>query len=390
VVSNEDDPDLEWLLSHMPVAGAPSLHEGRVARVCDLLRTFIAADRLPLTVGLFGGWGSGKTTLLSLLAQTLANPEWKSCKIVYFNAWKYAGFMEIVPSLIYKILRHGNYDHKRVGADLIAEIMTSIGKEYADKIGDWVAKFVGINPVEVLADAKRIQSAIKAGEGTVPEEVVRAYYTQIDRAQDLLLTVFKDNKKITIVLIDELDRCDPDEAFAVIKQLRILFAMRKLPIIFVMAANPDPIGQAIKHRHGLQSRTGDFEARRILEKFVDLYIDISEPLAIGNYVRWLWQEQAERPGNVKGKTIDESATLIGLDREFLLYNTRHPTRETALAAMTTEVPMYGNLRLLQKSLDNVSARPFPNRSLVWSAWHLEIIGQMEPALRSLAGSRSSG
>jgi hypothetical protein len=45
--------------------------------------------------------------------------------------------------------------------------------------------------------------------------------------------------------------------------------MRNCPIVFVVCANPGPIGLAIKHRYGLQSDTGDYEARRILEKFVD-------------------------------------------------------------------------------------------------------------------------
>ena len=161
--------------------------------------------------------------------------------------------------------------------------------------------------------------------------------------------MFNDPDKVTIVLIDELDRCDPDEAFAVIKQLRVLFAMRKLPIIFVVCANPDPIGQAIKHRHGLESNTGGFEARRILEKFVDLYIDIAEPIAIGELAHWLWEQQAKQAGNIKGINADDAATLIGLDTKFLINNVRYPTTETALQAMTTEIPMYSNLRLLQKA-----------------------------------------
>ena len=35
------------------------------------------------------------------------------------------------------------------------------------------------------------------------------------------------------------------------------------------------IGLAIKHRYGLEYDGGDYEARRILEKFVDSYEDLS-------------------------------------------------------------------------------------------------------------------
>jgi hypothetical protein len=381
-MTNGIDPDLEWLMKHLPAPDAPDLHDERVERVAALVNQSIRNDRLPVTIGLFGGWGSGKTTLLAKLTQSARASGWRSYKLVYFNAWKYAGFMEIVPSLIYKVLRFGNYDHVRVGPEQIAEIMTSLGKDYADKIGEWVEKYVAVNPTKLIADAKQIADAFKNGSRTVRQNVIDAYYGQIDRAQDLLLDVFKDPKKVTIVLIDELDRCDPDEAFSVIKQLRILFAMRKLPIVFVVCANPDPIGQAIKHRHGLESKTGDFEARRILEKFVDFYIDLSEPMNIGKLVEWLWREQTQQTGNLKDVQLGDAATLIGLDTEFLTNNTVFPTNETALAVMTTEIPMYGNLRLLKKSLEYVSARRFPNEEFIWSGWHMEIISQMEPALQS--------
>lgn len=370
------DPDLDWLLRHVPPRGSPTLHEERAARVEALLEGLIESHRLPFTVGLFGGWGSGKTTFLSILAKKLLAKRGQSYKLVYFNAWKYAGFMEIVPSLIYKILRHGNYD--RTDAEkLIWGIMVSLGKEYSDKVGQWAEGYTGVNPVR---EALRIGRVVKEGLETVPERTIEAYYTQIDKAQDLLVKVFKDPDRVTIVLIDELDRCDPDEAFAVIKQLRVLFAMRKLPIVFVVCANPDPIGCAIKHRYGLSTRSGDYEARRILEKFVDVYVDTSEPLALQEFVEWLWKEQTRLPGNAQGKSLGNAAALIGLEAGVEGAGS-DPTGATALGTMKTDISLYSNLRLLRKSLECVSSRRFLHWGLLWAAWHLEIAEQMEPAFR---------
>jgi Cdc6-like AAA superfamily ATPase len=258
----EMDSDLKWLRSYTPAKSAPPLHEERVDALDKILDRLIDSDRLPFTIGLFGGWGSGKTTFLSIFANRRLNNKSDRYKIIYFNAWKYAGFMEIVPSLIYKVRRYGNHAAKAPG-DAIKEIMVSLGKEYADSFGEWAKERVGVDPVELFRGASKVYSVVREGVETVSSEVIDAYYTQIDRAQDLLARTFSDREKITIVLVDELDRCDPDEAFAVIKQLRIFFAMRDLPLAFIVCANPEPIGLAIKHKYGLTTASGDYEARRI-------------------------------------------------------------------------------------------------------------------------------
>ena len=74
-------------------------------KVAASLNRRIENGQLPHTLGIFGGWGTGKTTFLALLAERFEKSS--KHKVVYFNSWKYAGFMEIVPSLIYKILQYG-------------------------------------------------------------------------------------------------------------------------------------------------------------------------------------------------------------------------------------------------------------------------------------------
>ena len=138
-------------------------------RITEVVNNFIKTDRLPMTLGLFGGWGSGKTTLLAI---------WRRhCRLPHRSL--------AVPSLIYKILRHRNYGRNKIGPEVVAEIMTSLGNDYADRIGDWAQKFIGINPTEVIADARRLYKSFKEGTSTVRNEVIEAYYTQIDKAQSV-------------------------------------------------------------------------------------------------------------------------------------------------------------------------------------------------------------
>jgi hypothetical protein len=379
----ETDSDLLWLRAYAPPKAVPALQDERIIQLIGLLDKMIASRRLPFTVGLFGGWGSGKTTLLSIMANRILAKAGNNRKVIYFNAWKYAGFMEIVPSLIYKVLKYGNYASKDA-EEAIKEIMVSLGKEYSDTFGEWAEARIGVNPVKLFKGASKVYSAIHDGvEDAIPREIIDAYYTQIDRAQDLLAKTFADQSKVTIVMIDELDRCDPDEAFSVIKQLRVFFTMRNIPIAFIICANAEPIGLAIKHKYGLNTAFSDYESRRILEKFVDIYIDLSESIILNTYVEWLWEDLQ--------KNIGDYALIPNLDAayvqsDFLVDVERNAT---ALQAMTTDNPFYGNLRLLRKTLERVCTRTFTNSHMLWTAWHLELAAQMDPAFRREIGWVSS-
>ena len=98
------DSDYAWLQTHLNYAGTIDSRKQLVSKVATNLKERIKSGRLPYTLGVFGGWGTGKTTFLAMLSEKL---KVGNCKIVYFNSWKYAGFMEIVPALIYKIFQYG-------------------------------------------------------------------------------------------------------------------------------------------------------------------------------------------------------------------------------------------------------------------------------------------
>ncbi len=154
----------------------------------------------------------------------------------------------------------------------------ALSKKYKNDVGEWLKDYSGINPVEVLSDITNVSKLVH--DDKFRTQAVEKYYTQTDKAQDLLFDFFKYIETPLLVLIDELDRCDPHEAFDVIKKLRIFFGMRGAPIIFIVSVNPDPIGMAIRHQYGLSDDAGAYETHRILEKFVDDYIDMSQPVLL--------------------------------------------------------------------------------------------------------------
>jgi len=369
-----NDRDYEWLLTHVQEDGLLPNRSLLAEKVSRLLRTRVEEGALPYTLGVFGGWGTGKTTFLAMLAKRL-----QTYKVIYFNSWKYAGFMEIVPSLIYKILHYGvaKTDQNRNKAAM--RVLLSLGKEYSDRFGEWAQNRIGVNPVGLFKDAYKLKEIVDEGREAVRPELLEAYYNQVDKAQDALAEVLgqvtpgKPANRPVIVLIDELDRCDPDEAFAVIKQMRVLFAMRRLPVAFVVCANPDPIGLAIKHRYGLESVSSDYEARRILEKFVDAYEELSETANIGGLVSSIWS-----------RDVDSLPWILAADAENGDVGYEWDTVKNVQAYYLLDIanPWYSNLRVLIKAFDYVKSRAEEwNRHLLWTAWHLEIVSQIDLGLR---------
>ena len=380
------DSDYAWLMTHLEFPKRIMSRDLLVRKVVTNLKGRIRNGQLPYTLGIFGGWGTGKTTFLAMLAKELEPSN--NCKVVYFNSWKYAGFMEIVPALIYKILQYGLEGTNTDRDEAARRVILALGKKYSDQIGDWAKTKIGVNPVELFKDLYEVSDTVQRGVARVmPEvmpEVVRAYYTQVDKAQDELrkalgtVTPGAEPKKVVVVLIDELDRCDPDEAFNVIKQMRVLFGMRDLPVVFVIGANAEPIGLAIKHRYGLESDTSEYEARRILEKFVDSYQDLSVAESLGPLVQELWREE-KLPW-----VIETDEANIG--PEFLQDEVMNAT---AFDVITTAVPLFSNIRVLHKSYEFVQNNTATNRHLLWTKWFLEIANQIDPRfrrdLRILAG-----
>ena len=368
------DSDYAWLKTHLDFVGAIDSRDRVVRKVLSTLEERVDSGRLPYTLGVFGGWGTGKTTFLAMLAEELEHH--KAWKVVYFNSWKYAGFMEIVPALIYKILQYGMPGTVTERNEAARRVLLALGKKYSDQVGDWAQKKIGVDPVALFKDLYDLPEAVERDRNRAMPDVIRAYYTQVDKAQDELrnalgtVTPGIAAPSAVAVLIDELDRCDPDEAFIVVKQMRVLFGMRDLPVAFVVCANPEPIGLAIKHRYGLESEAGDYEARRILEKFVDSYEDLSAAEALGPLVQTMWREK-KLPWIME----TDKANLNPAFEEDVVVNA------TSFDAMTTSVPLFSNIRVLHKSFEYVQNNAVINQHLLWTKWFLEIASQIDPHFR---------
>jgi hypothetical protein len=247
-VTDSARPPVAWLIDDpVRAASADELGRGPFARrVADLL-DLVAAEPTSTAVGLVGSWGSGKTTTLNLVLDVLDKDRWTVAKL---NPWALAGPDAVVSDLLASI----------AGALPAAE---SKGRAARDALVDYAA-FVTplLSLVPVVGDAASgladaAARRLERREGTVQERTERSSDTLSALARPVL------------VVIDDVDRLQPEELLALFKGVRVL---GRLPYVHYLLAYDQQtvldVLTATPVAHGHEDR-----ALAFLEKIVTLRLD---------------------------------------------------------------------------------------------------------------------
>jgi len=154
--------------------------------------------------------------------------------------------------------------------------------------------------------------------------------------------------------------------------------MRGAPLVFILSVNQEPIGMAIRHQYGLSDEAGAYETNRILEKFVDDYIDMSQPVLLDSFVYEIWGES-----NLKEASFVHYLETISQIKK---YNEDTVKNSTTLLAISTNNPYYNNLRVLSKCFKYALKSGSYH---LWTIWHLEILKQCHKKTRNDVAKISS-
>ncbi|MEK7325100.1 MAG: SUMF1/EgtB/PvdO family nonheme iron enzyme [Chloroflexota bacterium] len=242
------------------------------------------ATRTPLVIGMSGKWGSGKTTLLRTLQAKLnetqalkenlsklsfandddENKNFRRCRTVWFNAWKYADEDELLVALVRVIVQTMADD------DAVSQILSkALDPTYPRR--DVVATVLSWFAIKLPGD---VEVGLNTG---VPKETPFAQKTALldlfMETFDHLLAVWVSGnlfeKKIdparnaVAVFIDDLDRCLPDKAVQVLEAIKLF--LDRPGVAFVLAADEDAVRAAIEAHYQTQKITGQ-RASDYLEK----------------------------------------------------------------------------------------------------------------------------
>ena len=224
-------------------------------------------NKTPLVIGIYGDWGSGKTTLMRNIKLYLDNDKkytgdenYRRCKTVWFQAWKYAKEEEILSALIEEIFKTMKTDNFFESCKAEIEKLTKkLGKS---KIASGLIKLVsGIDVNEFFSEL-----AYKDKLGfydTFQEFFDDLTWTYLNWKPQVKSCWEPDDKKGALVIfIDDLDRCPGPRIVKVLETIKLF--MDKKGCIFVIGAANDIIIKALKETY-----------KEDAEKFMDKIVQVT-------------------------------------------------------------------------------------------------------------------
>jgi hypothetical protein len=250
------------------VAGSPfancQLDRQQYANVLtSIVNTY--ADGFVLAIN--NKWGTGKTTFVKMWEQDLKDKKYQT---VYFNAWEndfennpLTALMGELKTLTKKATEPEFKTVLKNAAVLSKHILPMVAKAIADR----------------YIDTKGITEAIENitnGVTDIFENEVNEYAEKKKGIAEFRTSLSKfiadtNNGKPLIFIIDELDRCRPDYAVAILEQIKHFFSVPN--IVFVLSIDKEQLGNAVRGVYGSEQ----IDADEYLRRFIDVEYSIPEP-----------------------------------------------------------------------------------------------------------------
>ncbi|MYH71524.1 MAG: hypothetical protein F4153_02945 [Acidimicrobiia bacterium] len=212
---------------------------GLVDQFCEELM-----ERPDLHVFLVNGeWGSGKTFFLQQCAEQLSKIWEPAPRIVEFNAWQKSYLKNPLLDLVYCLTGKLGRDSGKP----LRRIAKRAGRHLAVSVNDAVAN----RTMGILNFRKIAKREMTTWE--VTDNALKELKEELKEAAE---------KQRIVVLVDELDRCEPLYALQLIETARHVLAVPNLQV--VLAVNQKALEQSIQHTYG-----SAYDAERYLRRFVD-------------------------------------------------------------------------------------------------------------------------
>ena len=252
-----------------------------IGRNKDLLNFIKIIDSIDesFSIALDSYWGSGKTFFVKQVKMILdANNEFTYDSVeekdkviekwnkllgedkintdyhipIYYDAWANDNDNDPILSIVYQIIQTvGNH----------ADIKEQKGLSSVFNLaGDIFALVKGFNPLEL---AKKLKSEN-------PLEAIIQTKSLKERIDEFIESLIPEHGERLLIIIDELDRCNPEFAVKLLERIKHYFNNDKLT--FVFSVNLAELQHTIKHHYG-----ADFNASRYLDRFFDLRIQLPQP-----------------------------------------------------------------------------------------------------------------
>ncbi len=283
----------------------------------------------PLTIGIFGLWGAGKSTLLNMIRDSI---EHEDVEVIEINAWMFEGYEDAKTALMESLLKSMENNKKfkdKVGKE-IKELLKRVnwlklGTKAISYAAPLIASVGLANPIpllvnvasDVASDKAKLSKAISNtanGVQSIRENFLNEKENStVENIRQFKLEfenmLKKTEIKNLVVLIDDLDRCNPDRIIETLEAIKLFLSVQGTT--FVIAADESVIQYAIKKKY---PKTNDSEpdiSKEYIEKIIQLPIYIPELSGkdIENYLTLLMAQKY-----LETETFEELLKIIYEER----------------------------------------------------------------------------
>lgn len=235
--------------------------------LAEIVELAIDPSMQPLTIGAFADWGAGKSTLLNLAAVELRA---RAVLVVEFSPWLVEGYDDVKSCLLGAVLDEiGAAQDPATTSDKVKGLLKSLHRRVnwlrLAKIGaSTVVPFAGvaIETLEQVLKADGDDVATMTASSTVSRGFHREFEELVEAA-DL---------DSIVVLIDDLDRCLPDQVIETLEAIRLFLSTRGTA--FVIAADERLVRDAVRRRYAAASEVEVDLPQEYLEKLVQVPLRI--------------------------------------------------------------------------------------------------------------------
>lgn len=268
----------------------------------------------PLTIGIFGQWGTGKSFLLTNIEREIARRQEEETggprvHVVHFNAWEYSASEVVWPGLVRKII--STLDglstwprHKRVWERVrwnvrrqwgeLSRWLIAIALVLAATFAVALVKGEGgiAGAVGAVTALLTVGGLVKAARDPVAQWITALFAERdygrhlgvmedirhdLERLETRLHGSDGDDEGRVLVLIDDLDRCEPAKAVEVLQAVNLLLNFPSFVVCLGIDARI--ITNAVENHYGGLLGEAGASGYEYLDKIVQIPFRIPEPSA---------------------------------------------------------------------------------------------------------------
>ncbi|WP_186316090.1 KAP family P-loop NTPase fold protein [Catellatospora sichuanensis] len=277
------------------------------------LATLIEQSEPRFAVGIFGGWGSGKTTLMDAIGRELNRED--TLKVA-FNAWRYEREHHLIVPLLDTI--RGELVEYAAGRpadtrEKVVAVASKVGR-VVRALSMGMSAEVSVGVAKVVFDAAKFAEAVKDAPPTEPQSLYYACFEQLKEAFQELRCAGVER---VVVFVDDLDRCLPGNALAVIESMKLFFDL--IGFVFVVGIDRVVLEQAVRERVSGQIRgSGEplpamvnrrtrLAEREYIKKIFQVPYEVP-PMAAEQLDELL--ESISRTGQLEGEQLDDLRSRV--------------------------------------------------------------------------------